>query len=363
MMKKYCSALALSAALATPAFAQDGEGDDMIEVQQQLLTPSAGLMHDHMHEGGEVMVGVRFERQRFSGANQQGTDEISDAEILAAGYTTRARSMEMDMVMLDLMFAPTSDITLMVMPHYMWHRMVMVGIDPANTGMDMGHGMEGGHGHGHGGLPFGMEHAHGTEGFGDTLVSASYRLARKPGFRAHATLGVWIPTGAVDRMNDDGTFVHYAMQSGSGTWDIEPVLTVSGTEGALGWGAQASYRWRTEDANDSGFAFGDKARVTGWLSYLLTGDLGATARVEYEHEGPILGHYNGPHNHNAPVDIQANYGGETVSAGLGLNWRLPVGGRMRPQLGVEFTLPVYQDLNGIQLPRDWRMAVSLTKTF
>ena len=366
MHKMFCSALALSAALAVPAVAQDGEDPDIIEVRQQLMTPSAGLMNDHMHEGGEVMIGLRFERQRSSGNVQQGSDEISDADILAAGYNTRAQSMEMDMIMLDLMFAPTSDLTLMVMPHYMWHRMEMVGIDPANTGMSNGmgggHGMNGGHG-GHSGLPFGTVHEHGTEGFGDTLVSASYRLARQPGFRAHATLGVWAPTGKVDRKNADGTFVHYGMQSGSGTWDVEPVITVSGGEGVLGWGGQASYRWRAEDANASGFAFGDKARATGWLSYLLAGDVGATARVEYEHEGAIEGHYNGAHNHHTPSDIQGNYGGDIVSAGLGVNWRMPVGDVMRPQLGIEFSVPLYQDLNGIQLPRDWRMAVSLAKTF
>ena len=366
------SAIALATILAVPASAQDAAApdNDVIEVKRQLLIPAAGLMNDHMHDGGEVMVGLRFERQSFSGANLSGSDEISDTAILAAGYTTRATSMEMDMVMLDLMYAPNDNLTLMVMPHYMWHRMEMIGIDPANTGMDHG-GMDmgGGHGdmgggHAHGGMPFGQTHEHGVDGFGDTLVSASYRLVRQPGFRAHATLGLWVPTGKVGRKNAEGSFVHYGMQSGSGTWDVEPAVTIDGTGlGPLGWGAQASYRWRTDDENASGFAFGDKAHVTGWLSYLLAADLGATARLDFEHEGQIEGHYNGPHNHSAPADRQQNYGGDVLSASLGLNWRLPVAMVNRPQLGVEVGMPLHQDLNGIQLPRDWRMAVSLAKTF
>jgi hypothetical protein len=356
-----CSAFALAVSLSMPAVAQDTQdaSTDVIEVQQQLLTPAAGMMNDHMHEGGEFMLGLRFERQRYSGANRSGTDPVSDSEILAAGYTVRAKSMEMDMLMLDIMYAPTPDITLMVMPHYMWHRMEMVGIDPSNTGMPMD--MTGGH---HmTGLPFGEIHKHGTDGFGDTLVSASYRLARDAGFRAHATLGIWVPTGKVDRLNADGTFVHYGMQSGSGTWDVEPAITFSGSEGAFGWGGQAAYRWRSDDDNASGYALGDKAQVSGWASYLLTGDLGATFRLSYEHEGAIEGHYNGPHRHASPPDRQGNYGGDIVSAGLGFNWLLPIAGPQRPQLGVEFGVPVHQDLNGIQLPRDWRMAVSLAKTF
>ena len=351
------SALAL-ALFASHAAAQDAEPADEITVDAPLLHPAAGLMNDHMHEGGEVMVGLRFERSRFSGANRSGTGAITDAEIVAAGYTVRTASMEMDMAMLDLMFAPNDRVTFMVMPMYMWHRMTMIGIDPMG-GMGGGHG---GHGGGHT-LGFGETHSHGSEGFGDTLVSASYRLARSPRLGAHATLGVWVPTGAADLKNADGTFVHYGMQPGGGTWDLEPALTIHGREGPIGWGAQAAYRWRTESENGSGFAFGDVARASGWASYLLANDLGATARIEWRHEGKVQGHYNGPHAHAAPADRQENYGGDTVSAGLGLNWLLPVGGARRPQLGAEFTVPLHQNLNGIQAPQKWRASLSLSRAF
>ena len=356
------SALALAALCPmSAALAQESAGADEITVDAPLLHPSAGLMNEHMHEGGEFMIGLRLERVRAAGTNQAGTHEITDADILAAGYTARVKSMEMDMAMLDLMFAPTDNLTLMVMPHYMWHRMDMVGIDP-EAGSGGGHGGHEGHGPGMA-MGFGEVHAHSTEGFGDTLVSASYRLARRAGFGAHATLGLWAPTGKVDRTNADGTFVHYGMQSGSGTWDLEPSLTVHGREGAMGWGAQASYRWRMESANESGFRFGDIARATGWVSYLLGASVGATGRLEYHHEGAIEGHYNGAHHHDAPPDRQENYGGNVVSAGLGLNWLLPMGAGKRPQLGMEFAVPIYQDLNGIQAPEKWRLSLGLSRTF
>ncbi len=351
------TALALLAC-TMPAAAQDGPE---ITVQSPLLLPSAGMMNDHMHEGGEAMIGLRFERFRYGGTNQSGTDEIADPAIVAAGYSVRTTSMTMDMVMLDLMYAPSENITLMVMPHYMWHRMEMVGIDP-DAGTGGGHGGHEGHGGAHA-MPFGEVHGHGTEGFGDTLVSASYRLARGPKLSAHATLGVWVPTGASDKTNADGTFVHYGMQPGGGTWDLEPSVTVSGRAGGLGWGAQASYRWKTDQSNASGFAFGDKARATGWLSYLLGSAVGATARLEYVHEGQVQGHYNGPHHHSSPPDRQENYGGDTVTAGLGLNWLLPVRTAQRPQLGAEVAVPIYQDLNGIQAPQEWRFSLALSQTF
>lgn len=353
---------------AYPALAQEGaestsEKDDPIIVTPVSLHPAAGLMNEHTHDGGEFMIGLRYTRGRHAGSSQAGSDSISDADILAAGYTVKAQEMTMDMVMLDLMYAPNDKLTLMVMPHWMRHEMTMTGIDPMNTGtgaMDMG-GME--MGHDHAGLPFGQSMTHSTRGFGDTLVSASYRLANTPKFKAHVTLGVWAPTGKADRKNPDGTFVHYMMQSGSGTWDVEPSITVSGRSGMVGWGVQASYRWRTESANESGFAFGDKAQASGWLSYLVDDGFSLTSRVTLEHEGQVLGHYNGPHNHRTPADRQENYGGDTLLVGLGANVALPFGGHERPQVGVELGVPVYQKLNGIQLPEDWRASISLSRTF
>ncbi|MEZ5680447.1 MAG: hypothetical protein R3E14_04035 [Erythrobacter sp.] len=356
---------ALPIASSLPAHAETVDGpesssDDPIVVTPVSLHPAAGLMNEHTHDGGEFMIGLRYTRSHHAGTNQSGTDTIADADILAAGYTVRAREMTMDMVMLDLMYAPNDKLTLMVMPHWMRHEMTMVGIDPTNTGMAMGmNGIV----HAHHGLPLGETMTHSTQGMGDTLVSASYRLVNTPGFKAHATLGVWAPTGKVDRKNDDGTFVHYMMQSGSGTWDIEPSVTVAGRTGPLGWGVQASYRWRTESENESGFAFGDKATATGWISYLVENDLSLTSRLSWEHEGQILGHYNAAHKHSSPSDRQENYGGDQLFAGIGANLALPVSGRDRPQIGVEIGLPLYQDLNGIQLAEDWRASLSLSKTF
>lgn len=340
----------------------DAAAPEPITVQYVPLLPAAGLMNEHMHDGGELMIALRWIHQRSSGGNVSATDAIADADVLAAGYSVRAKSMTMDMAMLDIMYAPSDTVTLMVMPHWMRHEMTMIGIDPMSGGMDMDMDMGAEHG-GHHAIPFGQTMTHATQGFGDTLVSGSYRLARGRGFNAHATLGLWVPTGSVQRRNDDGTYVHYGMQGGSGTFDLEPSLTVSGESGPIGWGAQAAYRWRSSDANSAGFAFGDEARASAWLSYAPAPAISTTARIGWEHEGAILGHYDGAHNHAAPPDRQANYGGDIVLGAIGLNALLPVGGANRPQIGVELGVPLYQDLNGIQLPEDWRLAISIGRTF
>jgi hypothetical protein len=47
----------------------------------------------------------------------------------------------------------------------------------------------------------------------------------------------------------------------------------------------------------------------------------------------------------------------------GLNWLLPVGMSRRPQLSTELGVPIYQDVNGIQLPRDWRLSLGISQIF
>ena len=60
-------AMALLAAAAVPAAAQD---DGSIVVETPLIHPAAGLMNEHMHEGGEFMLGLRFERTHAGGTNR-----------------------------------------------------------------------------------------------------------------------------------------------------------------------------------------------------------------------------------------------------------------------------------------------------
>src|SRR5690606_18883393 len=66
----------------------------------------AGVMYEHMHRAGEWMIGYRYQYSQQGGLFR-GSDEISRAELMAAGYTGIPRDMTMHMHMLDLMYAPT----------------------------------------------------------------------------------------------------------------------------------------------------------------------------------------------------------------------------------------------------------------
>lgn len=317
----------------------------------------AGLMGDHVHDKGVLMVGLEWMHSDYGGVNQSGTEPVSDAVIAAAGYSARTQSMRMDMAMLHIMYAPNDTVTFTLMPMWMRMEMSMVGVGaPMDGGMmpDSG-GMHGGH---HMPMP-GQTMTHSTEGFGDTEVGALVALSRRPALSAIVGLALSMPTGQVDRKNPDGTFVHYGMQSGSGTWDVIPSFTLKGTQNPFSWGVQGKYRFRTENENDSGFRFGDIFTANAWVAVPLSRWVSVSGRVGYSGEGRVKGHYNATHNHAAPPDRPANYGGQLIDAGLGVNtafgkyWRL----------GAEANMPLYQDLNGIQAPKRWGVNASLSRTF
>lgn len=310
----------------------------------------AGTMADHVHEAGTFMIGLNLMREDSRGAEMRGGSRISNAAIAAAGYTTKADAMIMDMAMIHLMWAPSDRVTLMVVPTWMRMEMTMKGLPV--TGSEDAHGEHGDHGHT---LAPGKTMKHSVEGWGDTQLGALVSLSRRPALSAHAGLMISAPTGKADRRNADGTFVHYMMQGGSGTWDLLPSLTVHGLAGNFGWGAQANYVFRPEKANASGFRFGDRFGATAWASHAITPRASLSARLAYTWEDRIAGHYNGPHHHSSPPDRQENYGGKRIDAGLGAN--LMLGERLR--LGIEGTAPLWQTVNGIQTPRRFEASANL----
>lgn len=339
-------------ALSTPVMAHDAT--DPIGPRADDHAP-AGVMYDHMHKAGDVMIGLRLSRDWYDGAMRAGTEALTDTQLAAAGYGTGVQSMRMDMAMLDLMWAPSDTLTLMVMPQYMKMDMVMRGL-PSTGG---GHG---GHGGGHAMMP-GETHAHSHEGWGDTIVSGLVRLKRDKAANIHATLGVSIPTGSVDARNANGTFLHYGMQTGSGTWDMLPSLTATGSAGRFGWGGQAAYVWRAENRNDSGYRLGDRFTGTAWGSYRFADGASVSLRGLYTHEGAIKGHYNGAHNHSSPPDLQPNYGGDRLELGFGLNL-VATGGPLKGiRIGAEYLVPVHEKVNGIQLARRDGLQLNLGKAF
>jgi hypothetical protein len=322
-----------------------------------LLSSPFGVMFDHTHSAGTWMAGYRYFYSEYSGL-RSGTKGVSTHDVFESGldYTAAPTKMTMDMQMLEIMYSPTDWLTLMVMPMYMEMDMTMEMAGGHHGGAESGHGSS--HGGGHGGGR-GGSHTHGTSGWGDTNVSAIFRLWHKNHHTLLGTLGVNIPTGSVDEPGIESRYTHYMMQLGSGTWDLTPSLTYSGHAGSFFWGAQYLAAIRMEEDNKSGYRLGNVHQGSVWAGVQLTDWVSLTGRALYRHEGFIRSHYNDSHSHASPPDRQINYGGDTLDLGVGVNFRV----FKKARLGVEALFPVYQNLNGFQLDRDFTIAAGLQYTF
>ncbi len=355
------AALTLAAAIATPSLA-DHEKATIAKDHAPI-----GVMGDHMHKKGEVMLSYRFMRMDMEGS-RIGTDEVSPETIVTTvpnrffGLPMQPPTlrvvplqMTMDMHMLGAMYAPTDWITLMVMG-----MLVDKGMDHVTFQGPMGTTQLGN---------FRTE----SFGFGDTTVTGLVRLLEtdSAGIRhnAHLNLGLSIPTGSLTETDQILTptgatptpRLPYPMQLGSGTVDLQPGITYTGATTLFSWGGQYRATLRTGD-NDEGYSLGDRHDVTAWGLWGPVPWFALSGRAAFRTQGRIDGidpAIVAPVQ-TADPDFQ---GGNRLDIGIGVNLAGQSGVIAGHRLAVEFLVPVYQDLNGPQLETDWTLTVGWQKTF
>ena len=348
----------------------------------------AGVMFAHtLPKAGDFMVGYRYMWASQSGNMLNGTNPVNDEAIFNSGCTEPETlgcfltpdSMTMSMHMLDLMYAPTDWLTLMLMPQFVDMHMGMRGLEgghqPTPFGLDIdGH------------VPHHLQNPHDTGGIGDLGMYALVKLFDNGTHHIHATAGLSAPTGDVNLQirrthHTDGGYHDYGMQLGSGTWDFKPSLTYTGAVDKFSWGAQANGIVRMEDHNKSGYRLGDMFQGTAWGGYNPTNWLTATVRGVYTVQGTVNGQFNGSSggqfvNPNNPIDentskpgvntqlrfgpqdYPANYGGRFWDVGFGLSAVVPSGDLAGNRFSVEWLQPVHTDFNGYQLDRDGALSAT-----
>ena len=340
----------------------------------------AGVMFDHMlPKAGDMMVGYRYMYGNQEGPTLNGASAVNDATIVGNGCGPNPcfvtpNSMVMHMHMLDLMYAPTDWLTLMMMPQFMDMGMSMrrlegapgddiannnVGnpIDESGTPLNIGQH-----------IPHHVQNGHETGGLGDLGLYALFKLYDDGIHHVHITPGFTAPIGDVDielRRNHKipGGFIHYGMQLGSGTWDFKPSLTYTGHIDEYSWGAQVNGTLRMEQQNESGYRLGDLFQATAWGSYSLTPWLSASVRGAYTWQGGIQGNFNGLINQFGPMDYPQSYGGRYWDIGFGLSASVPSGDLAGNRISVEWLQPVEDDVNGYQLERDGALSATWSLSF
>lgn len=318
-----------------------------------------GVMGDHIHKQGEWMVDYRYMIMEMS-ALRQGGSRISNQEAFAQGFDLLPKDMTMQMHMFMVMYAPSDRVTFMAMTMYNESEMDMIS-KPQHGGMSHntgGHMMP--HGdmtsHSHSGHSSHGGHSHDTSGWGDTVLSALVELWAHEDRMLIGEIGFGLPTAEVEeKMN--GMFQPYGMQLGNGVWDFRPALTYVAQTESLSYGAQLKARINLENENDAGFLFGNEYEGSLWIARPLSTIWSLSGRLTYSTQDSIDGHYNGPHAHSAPNHFQQNDGGDRSEVGLGMNFRVPEGKLTGHRLAAEVLVPIHEDVNGVQLSRDYSFSL------
>ncbi|MCG8590471.1 MAG: transporter [Proteobacteria bacterium] len=344
------SALGLASALflaaATASAAEDGPAPASKSHSSSHPGDHApiGVMGDHLHEKGEVMLSYRYMRMRMDG-NRDGTNDLTIAEILdpaGENFPVTPTDMDMQMHMLGIMYAPTDRLTLMGMIPYIKFEM------DHETRM---------------GTRFTTE----SEGVGDVKLTALYGLFRDELHGVHLNAGVSVPSGSINERDETPmgrVRLPYPMQTGSGTWDLLPGLTYTGQADWLSWGAQALGTIRL-GRNDLSYRLGHRYDLTAWgaVSPLSFASFGL--RLHWEDFADISGDDDGLNPAMVPTADPNRRGGERLNGGVSMNLLAPeswpvVGGH---RLAIESLWPLYQSLDGPQLEVDWNVIVGWQAAF
>ena len=289
-----------------------------------------GVMGDHVHDAGEWMISVRVMHMSMDGLTDNG-DSVSSSELFAQGYMVAPLSMDMDMVMLGGMYAPTDNLTLMVMVPWIESSMDHI------TG---------------GGTKFETE----SSGLGDTLLTGLVQLSELEHHSVHLNIGLSLPTGSIDETDDTpmmaGAKLPYPMQLGTGTYDFLPGLTYVGDSGPWSWGAQGIGRLHLGE-NDEGYRHGNRFDTTGWVTRAM-GTFDTSLRMDFAHWSNFHGADSDLNPGMVPTADPKLRGGDQLDAILGVAWNSHASGN---RLGLEIGMPVYQDLDGPALETDWFLTV------
>ncbi len=303
----------------------------------------AGVMISHVHAKGEWMFSYRFMHMEMAGIID-GTEKI-EAQHVYQAYVMSPHHMRMDMHMLMAMYGISNRFTLMAMGNYNVNSMTMTMMPTA--GMDMSHmqGMD-------------MESQHMdmrmyTSGIGDTKLTLLYGLFRSSKHQFVLSGGLSLPTGSIEKKGGEhsmypGVRFPYAMQLGSGTWDILPGLTYVHQNGGFSWSSQLSGIVRT-GSNAVGYQLGNQVTSTTWAAYQWFPCISSSLRVEGTLSEKTFGFDPSLSPTMEPAADPSTYGGRYLNAFLGINFYLRKGLLAGSKWSLEGGIPFYHYSNGPQM--------------
>ncbi len=304
---------------------------------------TAGIGGDHLHPKGGMMLSVRY-MHMFMEGNRQGDERVDDSTVYE-DYMVAPQNMDMRMLMLGFMYAPSDRTTLMLMQNVVWKDMDLT------ARMQMGNGM-----------PMFNDFSTSSSGLGDLKLGFLYGLGSGEKNSVHLNTGLNIPIGDVQVTGDtpmgQDVKLPYAMQLGSGTFDLLLGATFRNYGTKFSYGVQQLNTLRTGE-NSEGYRFGNLYELHTWGAYNFNSEFNTTLRISGSISESIKG--NDPDLNPMMVTTAdpENYGGEIIRSAIGFNGLVA---KNTLFLGMEFSVPLYRQYNGVQMDERWGLDISVRYT-
>lgn len=321
-----------------------------------------GVMGDHYHRAGEWMLSVRLMRMHMSG-NQSGDNELNDAEVLvqpnAPGrmppvLSVVPQDMDMDMLMLGAMYAPSDRFTLMAMLMASSKDMDLRSYTPPNMMMgDASRSAVGGF-------------STSSSDIESVSLNGLFRLHESASHRSHVTLGlaqsiadadatdsVLTPMGMTVNMR-----LPYSMQIGDESLRLNAAITHVYTLQDWVFGGQLSGRFKLSSED---WYFGNSRELTLWAQRAISDRVSLSSRITHQRMGGLKGTDT---LIRAPVQtaVTSNYGGDHWRLGFGVNVVVPFFPGKPERIGIELELPFEVDVRGVQMSPKWRVTLGVQKS-
>ena len=349
-MKRTCSGLwygarlivqlaaACSLTISFTCFNLQAESRDLTalsleELMNIRLRSSSVMGIHHTHPKGEWMFGYTQMRMRMAG-NRSGTSKLRDQDVLER-FMVAPTSMDMEMHMFGVMYAPLEDLTFMAMLPAM-----RLSMDHATRR----------------GTRFTTQ----SSGVGDVSVTGLYTFWKREESRLHFNFGGSLPTGTIDARDDTPAGpdqrLPYPMQLGIGTFALKPGITYLAQSKRWNWGGHVSASLPL-GRNDHGYRVGNRYVFDGWFTRRWNDWVSTSVRTVTATWGNIRG-ADPALNPRMVATADPNLrGGKRAELRLGFSFYVPDGDLARNLFAVELIAPTYQSLQGPQLQVDWGLNV------
>lgn len=342
-------------------------------------TTPLGIMGGHLHSKGGFMLSYQVMNMHMDGMRTN-THDISATEVattantladepmhmgnLADGsarimkvpsdYRIAPLEMDMQMHMFGLMYGISDNLTAMLMLNYVKKDMRMLTFKGQSGITEVG--KFSGH----------------TSGIGDTQLTFLFKPSALAKLNLHLSGGFSFPTGRIDEKGKVlppfagmmGTTANekvaidrlaYPMQLGSGSYELLLGSTYRDQQKTWSWGVQVNANLPL-NKNNNHYRLGNQFSGTTWLSQQWIPSLATSARLSFETQGKIHGRDEVITGGN-PLSNADNSGQDIISAQLGLNLTGHQGFFKGQQLAIEFSIPLYQKVNGLQMSQDWNLSM------